>query len=292
MDGRGGECCVARYAGGGAYNNNSQIDRIMLRYRPIAPKPVVSGSSSGGSSPDQNDALLRTTRVKRKYVRDGSKRCGSGRKRRVVSEDKKDETPVLTLLSLLPEEPGHVKESTTPAKREESPPSVLDLMVEKDPNVYANFSLPIWLNTDRRMQRASIIAPQPVRPVGSCVIFEGVTDTWTVESLGCTDEEKMVNLLRDTCPGFISDSANRVRWTNEAYGKMVNQDGEDRPEIVWLVMKDRLPWWCEGFACRVRLQYTCKKEKNTLTVPCDVWKMEGGKFAWRLDVKAALSLGR
>ncbi|KAK7858074.1 hypothetical protein CFP56_014543 [Quercus suber] len=37
---------------------------------------------------------------------------------------------------------------------------------------------------------------------------------------------------------------------------------------------------------------TCGKERSSITLPCDVWRMDGGGFAWRLDVKAALSLGR
>ncbi|CBI15623.3 unnamed protein product, partial [Vitis vinifera] len=45
MDAKGG-CCIARYAGG-AYDM-SKVDRIMLRFRPIAPKPTSAGSVSGG----------------------------------------------------------------------------------------------------------------------------------------------------------------------------------------------------------------------------------------------------
>ncbi|PIA51336.1 hypothetical protein AQUCO_01100277v1 [Aquilegia coerulea] len=304
MDIRGGECCIARYAGSGAVydsNNANKIDRIMLKFRPIAPKPVSSGSGSGGSSPDKNEAYLRTSRVKRKYVRDQNKRCGSGgnsrrRKRRVVSEEtKEDDNQVnndqtVVTLPLLPEKPD--KKDTT------SPASSLDL----DPTVTWPL-LPVWLNSNHRMQRAltdlNVLTPQPVRPVGSCVIVEGVTDTCTGEGemlLGFTDVEKKMNLEKDTCPAFISDGLNRVNWTNQAYRKMVNQDfhrDETRPEIVWLVMKEKIPAGTyKAFACKVRLQYTCKKEKNTLMVPSDVWKMEGGGFAWRLDVKAALSLGR
>ncbi|RZC76695.1 hypothetical protein C5167_000794 [Papaver somniferum] len=156
-------------------------------------------------------------------------------------------------------------------------------------------------STDR-----TVVIPQPVRPVGSCVTVKCITETFGDQEIGLgflgrTDEEKKINLEKDACPGFISDSLNRVRWTNEAYRKLVNQDGfgyggEQRPEMVWLVTKDNesLPSRCEGFVCRVRLQYTCKKERHSLIVPCDVWKMNdsGGGFAWRLDVKAALSLGR
>jgi len=136
--------------------------------------------------------------------------------------------------------------------------------------------------------------PQPVQVVGSWVKVESVTDAW-VEGygLGRTDEEKLINLERDSCPGFISDGLNRVRWANKAYKAMV---GEGAGEVVvWLVMKDdvRLPdnKSTAAFTCRVRV-VRCGKEKNSLILPCDVWRMDGGGFAWRLDTEAALSLGR
>uniref|UniRef100_M0ZL25 DUF7950 domain-containing protein n=3 Tax=Solanum TaxID=4107 RepID=M0ZL25_SOLTU len=59
--------------------------------------------------------------------------------------------------------------------------------------------------------------------------------------------------------------------------------------VTWLVVKEKilLPN-SSAFACTVRILYT----KNSQTMPCDVWKMEFGGFAWRLDAKAALRLGR
>ncbi|KAJ6418130.1 hypothetical protein OIU84_001503 [Salix udensis] len=111
---------------------------------------------------------------------------------------------------------------------------------------------------------------------------------------------------KDTCPGFISDDYGRVTWTNEAYRMMVGQgEGGDRQVFVWLAMKEKVPMAVtvaghKAFTCRVRVQYqkydTCRvnlKEKiSIVTVPCDVWRMDSGCFAWRLDVKAALCLGR
>ena len=49
-----------------------------------------------------------------------------------------------------------------------------------------------------------------------------------------------------------------------------------------------------AFTCRVRVVQcdTLGKERSSLTLPCDVGIMDGGGFAWRLDVKAALCLGR
>ncbi|KAF2531555.1 hypothetical protein F2Q70_00030310 [Brassica cretica] len=133
--------------------------------------------------------------------------------------------------------------------------------------------------------------------VSSCVTVERVTDAWiNGHGLGRTDEEKKMNLVRDTCPGFISDCVGRVTWTNEAYRKMAKEGAPGRSYDnfhvnVRLVMKERPMLTYPAFTCRVRLQYTCQdRERGSVTVPCDVWRMDGGGFAWKLDVKAALCL--
>ncbi|GAU44992.1 hypothetical protein TSUD_184930 [Trifolium subterraneum] len=122
----------------------------------------------------------------------------------------------------------------------------------------------------------------------SSVTVECVTDAWVEgEGLGSTDEEKKVNLSLDTCPGFISDGYGRVTWINGAYREMMGEG------IVALVMKVNGVILYPSFTCRVRVvQFACGsgRERNSLTVPCDVWRMNCGGFAWRLDVKAALSL--
>ncbi|XP_010248886.1 PREDICTED: uncharacterized protein LOC104591649 [Nelumbo nucifera] len=301
MDGRGG-CCIERYA-----YDMSKVDRIMLKFRPIAPKPAVGGSFFASSIPEKKDVFGRTGRAKKRYVRDNSRRCN--RKRRVFPEEKKDglEDTVATLLPLLPEAPE--PKDLRPLKvssdldlnviTSSSSTTTTTMEIKTPPN-----NVPIWLNfnnpTGNSGMSAStdctLVMPQPVKPVGSLVIVECVTEACVDGEglgLGRTDEEKRKNLERGTCPGFISDGFCRVGWTNEAYRRMVrNGEGESGPEMVWLVTKERLPVTCPVFACRVRLQLSCKKEKNSLTVPCDVWRMDDGGFAWKLDVKAALSLGR
>ncbi|XP_043704034.1 uncharacterized protein LOC122654119 isoform X2 [Telopea speciosissima] len=315
MDGRGG-CCIAQYAGG-AYDT-SKVDRIMLRFRPIAPKPVAGGAVSGSSKLEKNvDSVYKAGRSKRRYVRENNKRCN--RKRRVLSEEKKDEdggseeTSVVTLLPLLPEMPDRKETPVRNNYYSYSAPSDLDLKAAAPTSAISSpvqqNPPPIWLNFNNGPTKRSdredgygrmVVMPQPVRPVGSLVTVERVTEGYVdgEEGLGYTDEERRKNLERDTCPGFISDGVNRVEWTNEAYRKMIGEGDEremregDLHQIVWLVMKERLPLMYTAFACRVRLQYTCRKERHSLTVPCDVWRMDGGGFAWRLDVKAALCLGR
>ncbi|RZC70835.1 hypothetical protein C5167_033992 [Papaver somniferum] len=327
MDGRGG-CCIARYDGRNPYDT-SKIDRIMLRFRPIAPKPDVSGSVSGDKTSEKSDVLIKNGgRTKRRYVKDATKtrknssssnNNNNSKKRRLLSDHHlhQDDQDAVVTLSLLPEKPTGEASS--------SPSSLLPLshLTSYVPAATwsQNGSSPassggsggsgggsaaLSTSTSSSSTDRTVVIPQPVRPVGSCVTVKCITETFGDQEIGLgflgrTDEEKKINLEKDACPGFISDSLNRVKWTNEAYRKLVNQDGfgyggEQRPEMVWLVTKDNesLPSRCEGFVCRVRLQYTCKKERHSLIVPCDVWKMNdsGGGFAWRLDVKAALSLGR
>ncbi|XP_077229779.1 uncharacterized protein LOC143862602 [Tasmannia lanceolata] len=263
MDSSRGGCCIARYEGG-AYVA-SKADRIMLRFRPIAPKPVTGGSVSGVTTEN-------SSKPKRRCVRE-TKRC---RKRKSPEKDKSD-VAVVTL-PLLPETPDR-KDSPTIV-----PPSPSDLTRDY---------VPIWFS--HVVKNPSVHVPRPVRPAWSCVTVECVMDTCEMDTcgdewgMGSTEEEVKMSLEEDTCPGFISDGWDRVRWTNEAYRKMV---GQSEGETVGLNIKEKMPETLQTFSCRVRLQYTCQKERNSLTVPCDVWRMGGGAYTWRLDVKAALSLGR
>ncbi|KAI3761410.1 hypothetical protein L1987_51825 [Smallanthus sonchifolius] len=109
---------------------------------------------------------------------------------------------------------------------------------------------------------------------------------------------------KDTCPGFISDGQDRVVWTNKAYRQMAGVghvvNGDDI--AVVLVRKDKWtpsPVTYPAFTCKVKVTSAPHSDRQTppqcsptLTLPCDVWRMEHGACAWRLDVKAALSLGR
>ncbi|MCL7051138.1 hypothetical protein MKW94_004514 [Papaver nudicaule] len=269
----------------------------MLRFRPIAPKPAVSGSVSGETTSEKSDVLLKNGgRIKRRYVKDTTKsrkNNNNSRRKKILSDRhlQHDHTAAAITLSLLPEKPD-----------DRASPSNGYVPVATWSENSSSPSGGAASSTSSSKER-TVMIPHVVRPVGSCVTVQCITETFCEESvigfLGRTDEEKMMYLQKDTCPGFISDGLNRVRWTNESYRKLVNQDGfsyggEQRQEMVWLVMKDNesLPLRCEGFVCRVRLQYTCKKERCSLIVPCDAWKMNGGGFVWRLDFKAALSLGR
>ncbi|MED6135578.1 hypothetical protein PIB30_047842 [Stylosanthes scabra] len=263
MEGKGG-CCVTRYATG-AYDM-SKMEKIMLRFRPIAPKPVAGAAVSDGSSSESGDAFSRSAgRVaKRKYTKNGN---GTNRRRRKTAASAKVSplSPAVTL-PLLPETPDP-KDPPPVVKKEDAVPAA-------------------WLSFGESTTPAK----------GSVVVLtvECVTDTWRKE-IGNSNEEMMrVKLSEDTCPGFISDGYGNVTWTNGAFNGMVGGCyGEGRGR-VWLVTNAvgeavaSAPY-CGGFTCRVRMQ---REDSNTdLTVPCDVWRIiDGSGFAWRLDVNAALTL--
>lgn len=281
--------CMERCAGGA--QDNAIINRIMLRFRPIAPKPAAGGSSSGGSTSENRNVVVARGRGKRKYVRVRKyNRCR--RKKRTAEEEIRDglEKTVQTL-QLLPEKADgsdspagaswcNLERSETTKPIRETPPFWLTFNGENT-----------WSALDRGVVREATMIV-----VESWVTVECVRSACMEGGgLGSTDLERRKNLEGDTCPGLISDGLNKVEWVNDAYKRMVSQEISNGrwPECwVWLVAKEKLPYMYPAFTCRVRLQYTFGKEKHSQTVPCDAWRMDRGGFAWRLDIKAALSLGR
>ncbi|XP_076927657.1 uncharacterized protein LOC143591292 [Bidens hawaiensis] len=206
------------YGGGGGCGcgsyDISMVNRMMLKFRPIAPKPLASGS--GFTDPRVDNNIGRSCRNKR-----------SGGDAAVT-------------LSLMPE---------TPERK----------ILSRDGHV---------------------TLPDTV----SFVTVERVTETTVVD--GGVVVETWAEMGRDTCPRFVSDGGDRVVWANRAYKEMVA--GGD--EVVVVVGKLE-GGWPAAFTCNVRV-VTCRMTSSTLTVPCDAWRMGGGGHAWRLDVKAALCLGR
>lgn len=276
MDGGNG-WPAARYAAG--QNDTTIMNQIMLRFRPIAPKPVAGGSSPGSTPENNNVELVAKRRVKRKYVRvKKSSKCKSNKE----DEENKDgsslygDNGTVLTLQLMPESSSGVKNAG-------SQPFWMNFQKSENSGVLAEGSDQVDRTVE--MQKRSVVE--------SWVIVDRMTNALVDgEALGSTDTEKMKNLEADTCPGLISDGLDRVQWVNLAYRRMVDPlegSGKATELVTWLVMKEKilLPN-SPAFACTVRIVYT----KNSQTMPCDVWKMEFGGFAWRFDAKAALRLGR
>ncbi|XP_050234110.1 uncharacterized protein LOC126682452 [Mercurialis annua] len=275
------------------------INPIMLRFRPIAPKPVGNGSGFSDCW-NKNSLVMSNVRTKRKYVK-VKKRTEFNYKRRrdknksvsssdLEKEDDRTEEKLFTL-QLLPEKivDDEVKDSSGSSGSSA-------VVISKDYHEKSDLTAVTSFNYLSNKQRNG---EADRRVLETVVTVESVTDTCMDElvlGVGSTDVERMKNLEKDTCPGFISDGSNRVEWVNEAYKKMImtGNEGEQNISAVRLVIKEKvLPHLNNraAFTCWVRLQYTWRTEKNIQMVPCDVWKMSFGGFAWRLDVKAALSLG-
>lgn len=261
-----------RYAGvGGDPKDNLKINQMMLRFRPIAPKPVTV-SSSVRSVP------LKEKRAKRKYVRvkKKKKKISAGSNMAVVDVFNGGKfvvtDPVSEWISFDVNKNNRndiVGRLITPV-----PPSSIGLHD---------------VDLATTLKRGQVIE--------SWITMESVTGT--CEDGGLLGEEIWKDLEMDSCPVFISNGYDEVQWVNHAYRRMVdpNPDGSAPPSevVVWLglkVEKSAFLYW-PAFSCRVRLVYKLsEKKKKQMTVPCDVWKMKFGGYAWRLDVKAALSLGR
>ncbi|KAK4360803.1 hypothetical protein RND71_019755 [Anisodus tanguticus] len=282
MDGGNG-WPAAGYAGGP--QDTTIMNRIMLRFRPIAPKPVATGSSPGSKREENNMELVSKRRVKRKYVRvKKNSKCKNNNE----ADGKKDGSlqfggngTVLTL-QLMPESSSSVNNSI---ENIGSRPFWMNFQKSENSDVLAVGSV------DQLDHRT--VEMQKKRVVESWVMVDRVTNTLVDgAAFGSTDMEKMKNLEADTCPGLISDGLDRVQWVNLAYRRMVDplEGSGTPPELVtWLVVKEKIDLSSSpAFACTVRIVYM----KHSETMPCDVWKMEFGGFAWRLDAKTALRLGR
>ncbi|KAK0589355.1 hypothetical protein LWI29_013146 [Acer saccharum] len=266
------------------------MDRIMLRFRPIAPKPV-----GGGGGSDSKNVLVNNKRCKRKYVRVSKNNSGYRRKKKTTltqvdgtgSEDGTDNKMVT--LQLLPERADSISEDPIPTSRKH------------------HHRLGVTTSSDQTVAIETLVTVESVSTADTTTCnnnmdFRGIGSSGRLEI--------MMKLERDTCPAFISDGLNRVQWVNGAYKRMVmvrllekhqQSSAAERAVtvLVSLVMKDnykllKLP---SSFTCKVRVEYRWQKEKEyskMLVVPCDVWRIMElvGGFAWRLDVQAALSLGR
>ncbi|KAL0014500.1 hypothetical protein SO802_001569 [Lithocarpus litseifolius] len=265
------------------------VSREMLRFRPIAPKPVTDGSGSSYMVTEKKNSVVSKGRTKRKYVR-VPKSSMNGYKKMVSEEGSKD--GVLKTLQLLPEK-AEMKDPVDPTAEK------VGVEVDNDRMVVDNVE---GGGSDLTVEMGQ------TRVVESWVTVESVADTcMDVRGLGGTDVERVKNLERDTCPGFVSDGLNRVQWVNEAYKRMVMKELEycdgQSPENcdfqVRLVVNNKvklllLPYNNneEAFTGLVRLVHTWRNQKKCpKVVPCDVWRMDRGGLSWRLDVKAALSLG-
>lgn len=299
---RKGVCCLApRYGAavgaGGQASMSWQMGRIMLKFRPIAPKPAAMAPApvmTGGAGRGKRKAVGR----------------GGGRGRKPKKEAKVAAvTPVIaTATAAVPKESSdkdrEKKSLSSPSSSSSGmtsvdsspPPATLPLMpvapVENDKEVVAAPEEP---PVAPAYAAGQVVAPWALRPAASWVTVEDVTGTWrdgeapSVAACG----------LWDDAPAFVSDQWGRISWTNAVFNRAVSGGGDDdaaasevRVELDAKGGAATVPAWgtCAGFTCRVRVRHACPR-RSSLVAPCDVWWLDAGGYLWRLDLQAALSLG-
>ncbi|KAE9586216.1 hypothetical protein Lalb_Chr24g0399501 [Lupinus albus] len=161
-----------------------------------------------------------------------------------------------------------------------------------------------------------VIAPQPIRPIGSCINVGCINEDST--TLAPQPDAAVKSLKRkheveeevesETLPAVISDSNNRVRMANSAYKKMCEQ-----PECAWLESivnggsdgkvfqcskrisgevalnlcdSSVVPISSNGFSCCVRIEWENEeKKKVSVNAFCDVLRLTCESrdylFTWR-----------
>lgn len=266
----------------------------MLRFRPIAPKPVGDEAAASAA------ADLTGRRVKRKYVRIRA-RQSKRRPRSKVSEVGKLPSPPEN--SCVDDAPPPEKKAVTlqllgGRSEGESEREICDGGTEKFRENRCSVDKCVSYASTAAYGGGAADLNADGAVMVTWIVVEGVTDKFAGVGLGFSDKEKIYNLERDTCPGFVSDWKNNVIWVNAAYKRMVAEDDSaaaaaaEKGFLVWLVVKEEIPQICPSFACRVRVsQQKGQGQKWNKIVPCDVWRMEFGGYAWKLDVNTALSLG-
>ncbi|CAN6857544.1 unnamed protein product [Brassica oleracea var. botrytis] len=192
-----------RYAG--KAQDKVSLDTLMLRYRPIAPKPTTGQPCDAGDN-NKNSYNL-SKRTKRKYVRvskNNSTTC-RGKTRSDLSDDR-EPTGVVTL-QLMPEKSDLTSDCTP------SDPMVKTITGEetRETNTWTMFNGGVTAEVETWVTVESATG-----------VYDGSSSFQAVE---CTDAEIVDNLSKDTCPAFVSDASNRVVWVNEAYRR--NVSGED-----------------------------------------------------------------
>ncbi|KAK4786092.1 hypothetical protein SAY86_002781 [Trapa natans] len=283
IDGSGPQCGGL---GGDAAGDSPIISPIMLRFRPIAPKPANGTSffrafpveASGGAASRKRTKRKYRVRVRKKSARDGMiGRSGTAGTGGVGSG-------AAATLQLLP---GGEEDRTSAGVG-----SADDDRGDSRAGIDESGIVQIGGEAAGATHRTVVESRVTVGSVGRACMGSG----GSLE--GRTDVEKLRVLELDTCPAFATDSLNRVRWVNAAYTELVTGGGERWEEVEVRVVvvveeaREELPWRSgREFACQVRVEHTWRNGRYSKLVPCDVWRLGWGGFAWRLDVKAALSLG-
>ncbi|XP_062204491.1 uncharacterized protein LOC133906565 [Phragmites australis] len=316
MERKGGCCLAPRYGGAGARGQAGmawQMGRIMLKFRPIAPKPAaVAPAPTQTPTPA---AAAGAGRGKRKAVgRGGGRRGRKPKKAATVApvtaapaavgqevRDRKDSEKEKSLSSRSSSLSGITSVDSSPPPPTPQPqlPATLPLMP---------VSPVVKKVAAASEQQAPVVALAPVHTVGGQVVpsrapHPAAALSWvTVEAVSSTwrdgEAPSAATAACAPCGGdddalaFISDQWGRVTWMNAAFARAVSADDGDEAGAG---LAGAFPAWgtCAGFTCRVRvIRHAGPRCGGSVVAPCDVWRLDaGGCYLWRLDMQAALTLG-
>uniref|UniRef100_A0A5B7B270 DUF7950 domain-containing protein n=1 Tax=Davidia involucrata TaxID=16924 RepID=A0A5B7B270_DAVIN len=158
-----------------------------------------------------------------------------------------------------------------------------------------------------------VIAPQPVRPVGSSIsvgCISEVQGSSPANQVPKNRQEVEEEVESEALPAVVSDSNNKVRMANSAYKEMVGQ-----PECSWLdsmvtcdggssacrricgeVMlqfseSSVPPVTSKRFSCWVRIEWASNGKKSSINAFSDVMRLSCESkdylFAWRFHTREA-----
>lgn len=150
----------------------------------------------------------------------------------------------------------------------------------------------------------NVIAPQPVRPVGSSIRVGCINQDPSLAMAVRLDpkkpEEVEEEVESESLPAVISDSSNRVRMANSAYRELVGQpvcswlDGRVggssckriSGEVALQLSDSTVPISSNGFSCWVRIDWGSDHgNKNSINAFCDVIRLSCESkdylFTWR-----------
>ncbi|KAG4147297.1 hypothetical protein ERO13_D05G214000v2 [Gossypium hirsutum] len=241
----------------GPYSTTATTAEIMLRYRPIAPKPDVPANSMNESS-GMSQKMMQSPYLRSLWCHLQARPTRARKRGRVALSSttplKRARTQVLALSS-----PSLI---TSPAKNLSLQASLMQLPLLPCPPsvpVVANYATILELNCMepcggeklidlntiveipeekdllKQLQgppASNVVVPQPIRPVGSIIYVGCIKENpiLTPQMQVLKKREEVEELVEsDALPAVISDSNNKVRLANSAYKEMVGQ-----PECPWL----------------------------------------------------------
>lgn len=216
------------------------------------------------------------------------------------SLEKPTSTPSLVTLPLLPcSPPPHEPDSMKPAGTQEFIDLNTTATIPEEKDLLQQLQAPIVPN---------VIAPKPVRPVGSSISVGCISEDPSLPQEAPAPkkpEEVEEEVESEVLPAVISDSNNQVRMANSAYKEMVGQpvcpwldlmvtsDGQVQcgsrkrisGEVTLHLTDSNIPISSNRFSCWVKIEWKTDENQSSVNAFCDVIRLSCESkdylFTWR-----------